>query len=412
MKIKLKLAVLFCIVLLSSCTKQEISKLPTESVAVKGTGSVTVISDIAGIILIDGKETRTRIKSNGTTTINDILNGDTEVAVKLDDGTIIRAADMVLVRSGETVTVRIRAPAKLSESKETPVVSKASSIAEPVRQAQAVDKPAQPVPLPAQQKQVVENQTVLVPTVEPVLQNQAAEQMGSQNQRSGTNNAQKIEQLFNTAQRHEEEYEYAEAVAVYLEILRLDPNNAKAYRNRGKVYFKDEDFDLAIAEFTQAIRINPNDVEAYNIRSLAYLYNDESDKAVADFYKADSLDPVLTREYHEEWNFSSYDKKITYGWVIAQQNVHIKHNPNDAKMYYSRGKIYERIGNFDGAISDYTQVIRLCPNEAQGYFDRARIYFQKGDNTLAKSDLERTLQLDPDHDMAREGLEELRQMGY
>ncbi|MDR3341919.1 MAG: SUMF1/EgtB/PvdO family nonheme iron enzyme [Treponema sp.] len=66
-------------------------------------GIITVSSEIAGIVMIDGAATGTRIKEGGTATIRDVSTGKTTVAVKGDDGTIIETAQPVMVAAGQTV---------------------------------------------------------------------------------------------------------------------------------------------------------------------------------------------------------------------------------------------------------------------------------------------------------------------
>jgi hypothetical protein len=143
-----------------ACTKQE-SPAAREGNAVTGnTGSVTVTSEAAGVVMIDGTETGTRVKARGTVTIADIANGDTEVAVKLDDGTIARARGMVLVKTGETVTAPVPAPAvskaeDAAAAQAPPVVEAAARQNAPVQAApqapapQAAKPAAAPVPAPA-----------------------------------------------------------------------------------------------------------------------------------------------------------------------------------------------------------------------------------------------------------------------
>ncbi|MDR1419887.1 MAG: caspase family protein [Treponema sp.] len=69
-------------------------------------GSVTVMSEIAGMIMIDGKETGTRIKAQGSAVITGVSSGSTEVAVKEDNG---RASGTltVLVGQGRNVNAAI-----------------------------------------------------------------------------------------------------------------------------------------------------------------------------------------------------------------------------------------------------------------------------------------------------------------
>jgi tetratricopeptide (TPR) repeat protein len=44
-------------------------------------------------------------------------------------------------------------------------------------------------------------------------------------------------------------------IAGCTEAIRLDPNNAKGDKERGKAYFKKEDYDRAIADFTEVTNI-------------------------------------------------------------------------------------------------------------------------------------------------------------
>jgi uncharacterized caspase-like protein len=80
---------------------------PNTSTAV---GSVTVTSEIAGVVMIDNEATRTRIKAGGTVTIANVSTGATAVAVKEDNGNIVEAAQKVMVRQGQAVSTMIERP--------------------------------------------------------------------------------------------------------------------------------------------------------------------------------------------------------------------------------------------------------------------------------------------------------------
>jgi len=80
---------------------------PSISVSV---GTITIVSEYAGIILLDGEETGSRIKAGGTMTITNVLTGATEVAIKTDDGSITKAQGTVMVQEGKTAQVTIGKP--------------------------------------------------------------------------------------------------------------------------------------------------------------------------------------------------------------------------------------------------------------------------------------------------------------
>ena len=167
--------------------------------------------------------------------------------------------------------------------------------------------------------------------------------------------------------------DYDGAIADYTQAIRLDPNNANAYGNRGIAYGEKGDYDRAIADYNQAIRLDPNDPAAYYNRGIAYRRNGDYDRAIADYTQAIRLDP------------------------------------NDPAAYYFRGAAYNRKGDYDHAIADYTEVIRLDPNEAGGYYNRGTAYSRKGDYDRAIADFEAALRINPNNADARRDLESVRQ---
>ena len=61
-------------------------------------------------------------------------------------------------------------------------------------------------------------------------------------------------------------------IADFTQAIRLAPDYAKAYMERGRAYDEKGDNDRTIADYTQAIRLDPNDVAAYVNRGSAYYY--------------------------------------------------------------------------------------------------------------------------------------------
>jgi len=179
---------------------------------------------------------------------------------------------------------------------------------------------------------------------------------------------------------------YDRAIADFNNALRLDPNNARIYHERGNAYNTKGDKDRAIADYTQAIQIDPNFANAYYNRGFVYFYRRNSgdiDRAIADCTKAIQIDP-------------SY--------------VH---------AYYTRGLAYHDVslpsGDIDRAISDYSQTIQLDPNYILAYFGRGTAYLMRylmrrnnGDIDRAIADFETCLRLDPNYTAAREMLDDAR----
>jgi tetratricopeptide (TPR) repeat protein len=72
-----------------------------------------------------------------------------------------------------------------------------------------------------------------------------------------------------------------------------DADAAKEAFQKGKGCFDKGEFDAAIAFFTEAIRLKPDHAEAYCNRGWAYTRKHDLDKALADCSEAIRLDPTL-----------------------------------------------------------------------------------------------------------------------
>ncbi len=81
------------------------------------------------------------------------------------------------------------------------------------------------------------------------------------------------------------------ALRCFNEALRLRPEYAEAYYNRGNVYDDKAKYDKAIADFTMALSIDPLHLKAYNNRGFAYASKGDYDNAIADFSQALELNP-------------------------------------------------------------------------------------------------------------------------
>jgi tetratricopeptide (TPR) repeat protein len=72
---------------------------------------------------------------------------------------------------------------------------------------------------------------------------------------------------------------------------------------------------------------------------------------------------------------AGYYNKGDYDGAIQDFNEAIRLNPNNANNYNNRGVAYKRKGHYDRAIQDYNQAIHLNSNDTIAYFNRGDAYF-------------------------------------
>jgi uncharacterized protein (TIGR02145 family) len=87
--------------------------------------------------------------------------------------------------------------------------------------------------------------------------------------------------------------------------------------------------------------------------------------------------------------------KEDYNQAISDFTQAIRLNPNYPAIYFNRGIAYHSKKDYDNAIADYTEAIRLAPNIESGYYGRGGAYLLKGDYSKAIEDFQTALRIDP-----------------
>lgn len=80
---------------------------------------------------------------------------------------------------------------------------------------------------------------------------------------------------------------------------------------------------------------------------------------------------------------------------IAKLNNALELDDRNPQLIYRRGLLYERLLNFDQALSDYSRAINLSPMEASYYLARARTYHNLDQPDLEQDDIKKAQSIDP-----------------
>ena len=175
------------------------------------------------------------------------------------------------------------------------------------------------------------------------------------------------------------------AIEYYNRAIKLKPDFAEAYNNRGIAYSDKDDFGQAIKDYNEAIKLKPDFVEAYYNRGNAYSNKGDFDQAIQDYNKAIELNPNDAEAYYNRG--IDYDNKDELDQAIQDYSKAIELKPDFAKAYFTRGVDYVNKGDFDQAIQDFDKAIELKPDFAEAYFTRGYTWLHLGEWEKAKADL-------------------------
>ena len=185
--------------------------------------------------------------------------------------------------------------------------------------------------------------------------------------------------------------DYKEAITNYDQAIKLNPNLAEAYNNRGNVRDDLGDKQGAIADYDQAIKLNPNWANAYIGRGHVRSELGDKQGALTDFDQGIKLNPNVAAAYNNRGGvrFELGDKQSAF----TDFDQAIKLNPNFALAYNNKGQAHSELGDKQGAIDDYTQAIKLNPNFAAAYGNRGVARSELGDKSGAIKDLLKAAEL-------------------
>ena len=161
--------------------------------------------------------------------------------------------------------------------------------------------------------------------------------------------------------------------------------------NLGMTYANNGQYDFAMEKFNRAIKINPDCAKAYNDRGNVFFMRGEFDLAIREYIKAIDLDPSFAKAY-SNLGFAHFEKK-QYTKAIKHYTSAIKINPEYAKAYNNRGLVNYVSGNFDLALLDYNRAINLNPTLAKPYDNRGTVYLEIGDMEHACADFSKACEL-------------------
>jgi len=181
------------------------------------------------------------------------------------------------------------------------------------------------------------------------------------------------EEWFNSAYNKGESGDKQGAIADYNQAIKIKPDYALAYNNRGNAKYNLGDKQGAIADYNQAINIKPDYADAYNYRGIAKKNLGDYQGAIADYNQAIKIKPDYADAYNNR-GLAKYELG-DYQGEIADYNQAINIKPDYADAYYNRGLAKDDLEDKQGAIADYNQAAQLYSQQ-----DNMEMYLKALDN--------------------------------
>ncbi|HMD53211.1 MAG TPA: tetratricopeptide repeat protein [Phycisphaerae bacterium] len=166
-----------------------------------------------------------------------------------------------------------------------------------------------------------------------------------------------MHEALNLAIGHHQAGRLAEAEAIYLQILRLEPKQPDALHLLGMIELQTGRGQRAVDLIKQAIDIDPSAAVYYNNLGLALQDRGDLDAAVAAYRRAIELLPDYATAYSNLGN--AFGARCQFDEAIEAYGAALRVKPDFAEAKYNLGNAFKDTGRIDEAIAVYRDALKI-----------------------------------------------------
>ncbi|MBN1399034.1 MAG: tetratricopeptide repeat protein [Bacteroidetes bacterium] len=196
-----------------------------------------------------------------------------------------------------------------------------------------------------------------------------------------------------------------QAVIMYTEALKFS-NHHSYFADRGNAYTRARKFKLALEDYDKALELSPNNADYAQLKLDAAILQNRPDPAagMSSRRQSDGFDDLKIASESEMKDASAHSQKGSqylrsgqYDKAILEYSEAIRLNPNNDVYYYNRALCYMRTGNEDAAIQDFNRSIELGNDNISVYIRIATIYANRGMYDDALNAINKGIAVEPDN---------------
>lgn len=151
--------------------------------------------------------------------------------------------------------------------------------------------------------------------------------------------------------------------------------------------------EKAVSNYSKAIKVNPNFAKAYVQRGRIYLGQlNEAEKGKADIKKALRLDEKLPEAHYAMGNVEFFYSQ-NMDLAISSYDRSIRLQPDYYRVFINRGLAHFKLDNHEAAMSDFNEAIRIDPKNPLGYDTRGWAFFHSKRPRRALKEFNKSIRL-------------------
>jgi len=137
------------------------------------------------------------------------------------------------------------------------------------------------------------------------------------------------------------------------------------HRKHGKL-------EAAVADFSESIRLNPDNALAYDERGFALMKLGQHMQAINDFSSSFEMNPLNVKTFVNRG--TSHAKVGNYAQAVADYDEALKIDPTHASAMHNRAVALTKLGMLQQALDGFSRLIEKYPEDANAHFCRGSAY--------------------------------------
>jgi tetratricopeptide (TPR) repeat protein len=154
--------------------------------------------------------------------------------------------------------------------------------------------------------------------------------------------------------------EYSGAIRWYDKAIKIDPNNASAWTNKGLALAKIGKHNGAIECFDKALGIDPNNILALNNKGISLHRLKKHNGAIEYYDKALQVDPNNVLAWTNKG--AALAKIGKHEEAIENFDKALQVDPNNPYAWTNKGYVLHGLGKYKEAIEYYDKALQVDPN--------------------------------------------------
>lgn len=161
------------------------------------------------------------------------------------------------------------------------------------------------------------------------------------------------------------------AKAALEKALQIDPKNTEAMLKLAELYLYVKKYQESLNYINMALKADQYNAKGYFMKGMVYKETGDTATAISSMETAVEQDPGYYAAYLQLGILYAAKKNVL---AESYYNNALKINPRSTEAMYDKGRFYQDMQNWNGAIQTYTQLLKIDPNYKYAHFNLGVIH--------------------------------------